>query len=154
MFSLLLAAQVLATAPPPPPVYVATDDPWRDRGSGGERVRLGVIVRAANMTLWDGALWVSARNSSSFRQTVQEAQPDACPRPSAYGAQNEVSVQLVPQRAGAAAALSVMVRWARPGDGACGGARTVELRETVPMPGAAATVLRGDAGLVVELRRR
>ncbi|MBB3692503.1 hypothetical protein [Sphingomonas sp. BK580] len=157
MFSLLLVAQVLATAPPPPPVYVMIDEPQRERGRGnGERVRLGVVMRAGNTTMWDGTLWVSARNISSFRQSIQEAQPVACPRAAAYpyAAQNEVSVQLVPQGSGEASSLSVTARWVRPGEGACGGARTIELRETVPMPDAAATVLRGDAGLIVELRRR
>ncbi|MGK6324110.1 hypothetical protein ACMGDM_13660 [Sphingomonas sp. DT-51] len=87
---------------------------------------------------------------------MQEPQPEGCPRtPSfGYGAQNEVSVQLSSERGGQAAMLAVTVRWARPVEEGCGGTRTVELREAVPMPGSTPVVLRGDGGLVVELRRR
>lgn len=161
----LLIAQAAATlsAPqaPPLPIVMAPPPAFLPRVAAfamnqGPRVRVGVTVRSPAGILWDGSLWVSGRGQSSWRQSVQEPQAEDCPRTRPYDSmQNEISVTLSPTgEAGLAPLVNVSVRWARPAEAACGGARIVELRETVSLEDGKPAVIRGDGGLVVELRRR
>ncbi|MGR6327915.1 hypothetical protein ACU5AX_02505 [Sphingomonas sp. XXL09] len=165
MLTALQAAVIAAPpAPPAPPqIYLTpiSPPPGQSNRNGvptmpaPKRSRIGVVVRAGNLPLWDGALWVASRGVSVWRQSVQEPLPEQCgPRPWSND-QNEISVQLSPVIDDAnASRIAVTVRWVRSGDEVCGGTRSVELRQTIAVPPSGVAVVRGDAGLVVELRQR
>jgi hypothetical protein len=158
MVIVLLAQAALPPVSAPTPVLVSVpsvDAIGRDPRAR-ERTRVAVIMKAEGRTLYDGALWVGRRAPASWRQTVQEAPVPACAPATPWDARgNEISVQVMPRfdDPGAAERFVVTVRWQRPGDAPCSGARTVELRESVTL-GGGPVVLRGDAGLTVEVRRR
>lgn len=151
---LIAQAASIVSVPTPPPVFAASS---AERPSG-ERTRVAIMVRAGSTVLFDGALWVGARGQSSWRQTFQEALDPRCEGSRPYDArQNETSVQITTGYDNAAVGprpMFVTVRWQRASDEGCAGARTVEMRERVVLEGSAPVVLRGDAGLTVELRRR
>lgn len=161
MIALLLAQAAVSVAAPPltpsPPVIVT-----RSAFSPGitrPRFRVAITVRAAEGVLWSGSLWVSSRaGGASWRQNMQEAQPDECATPITYGvnAQSELSVQVNPMSSADTSAreqVTVNVRWTRPAPTPCGGSRTVELRQTIALDSREPAVVRGDGGLLVELRR-
>lgn len=164
IFLLLAAAAQLPPAPPPmmravtappaPRIYVPTiASPPLDNGP---RRRIGIILRAGDATLWNGSLLVSARGGASWRQSKQEAAAETCVTGRAYDqSQNELSVTLSPNYVGSdpiTPTIVVTVRWVRPGEGRCGGSRTVEVRETVALGAGKAQLLRADGGLSVEVR--
>lgn len=158
MLIVLLAQAALPPVSAPPPVFVPAPSVEPDRRDPrlGERTRIAVIVKAEGRTLYDGALWVGRQAPASWRQTVQEAPDPACARATPWDARgNEISVQVMPRfdEPRAPERFVVTVRWQRTGDRPCSGTRTVELREGVTLDGGPA-VLRGDAGLTVEVRRR
>ncbi len=171
MIVMLTAVQAAVTAPlpappappAPPQIHLTPISPPPGQSNRTSvpmmavptRSRIGVVVRAGNRPLWDGALWVASRGVSVWRQSVQEPLPEQCgPRPWSND-QNEISVQLSPVIDEAnASRIAVTVRWVRSGDDVCGGTRSVELRQTIAVPPNGVAVLRGDAGLIVELRQR
>lgn len=113
-------------------------------------------MRGGGAVLWEGSLWVVPYAQSSWRQSVQEAAPDECGSVrTRFEASRETSISLNMAYDGEQSPrLHVMAQWARPGVEPCSGMRRVELRETVATDATAPIVLRGDGGLVVELRRR
>lgn len=158
---MLLALLAQAAPPPvivPTPVLISAPsiDANRRDPRARERMRIAVRVKAESETLYDGALWVGHQAPASWRQSVQEAPDPACAPATPWdGRGNEISVQVMPRfdEPGAAARIVVTVRWQRPGAAPCSGSRTVELREGITLDGGP-VVLRGDAGLTVEVRGR
>jgi len=153
------AVQVaITTVPTPPPVFVP--NAAADHASPARRVpsraRYDVVVRGGDTLLWRGTLWIGGRGPSSWRQTLQEAQDDGCGPSSWPGAQTETSIQVVPAPpyGGDTGQATVTARWSRPSGVPCGGARVVEIRQTISLDAASPIVLSGDGGLVVELRRQ
>lgn len=152
------AVAVLSPPSPPPRSMTAMPGPVMIARPGGERTRVAIVMRGGGAILFDGMLWVGMRGQSSWRQTLQEAPDPRCVGERPYEArQDEASIQIStsydPMGTGTRPLL-VTVRWQRPNDDGCAGARTVELRQSVVLDGSAPVMLRGDAGLTVELRRR
>jgi hypothetical protein len=156
-----LLAQTVVTPPPAPPPAPAPRPVTRGPDTyltapPRERFRLAVTLRSASALLWDGDLWVANSGQSSWSESRTEPPEQTCTPAAYYGSSRsaETSVTVNALQRGAETYLNVTVRWSRASDAPCGGLRTVELRETVPMPGERPAVIRGDGGLVLELRRR
>jgi hypothetical protein len=152
-------AAMAVSAPPPmvrnyPVPVVTTIDPQAPLQVSD----IDVVIRAPSGLLWQGTLRVAERGGeSSWSQTRSEPPRSACPSRSSYfwnGEREMLSLSLASASREMAATLVVQVRWARRGEGACDGLRTVELRQTVEMTGRQTTTVSGDGGLRVELRRR
>ncbi|WEK42661.1 MAG: hypothetical protein P0Y64_14945 [Candidatus Sphingomonas colombiensis] len=159
MIVLLLAQAAVHPAPPPPPVIITTVPRLpSEQGITRPRIRVAVSVRAPEGVLWSGALWVSPRGLASWRQNMMEAQADECMPQNGFRSStaNELNVQLsvlpLVDPAGDER-ISVNVRWSRPASSPCGGSRIVELQEQARLDKRGPTILKGDGGLVVELRR-
>lgn len=159
MIALLLAQAGVPLAPPAPPMIITTAPRLPgEQANTRPRFRVVVSVRAPEGLLWSGALWVSPRGPASWRQNMMEAQADECAPQNAFRSttSNELNVQLnvLPSADPAGdGRISVSVRWSRPGSSPCGGIRTVELQEQARLDRRGPTILKGDGGLVVELRR-
>ena len=163
------------SAPPPPIVSVNTAPPPVVETGPSGRPRLYLIpeannappdmielrVRSGGQLLWEGRLRVAAPGASLI-QHINETEPTGCP-PSAYAHSVHSSLTASVQRAKlsitpeGAFNYHVRVAWERPSSArGCGneGARRVEVSQGVDLrPGQAAT-LKGDVGLIVEVRRR
>lgn len=157
---MLFVAQAAMTVAAPPPRVVSVPPPMIMRspnGDPGPRTRVAIVLRSPQEIIWQGDLWVGTRGSSSWRESISEAGAEPCNRSWEYGGgQRESSVTLGPQRAEASGeqTLVVTVRWSRPVDEPCSGVRTVELRQPVKLPASGSITIKGDGGLVVEVRRR
>lgn len=162
------------SAPPPIAVVNTAPPPVVETGPSG-RPRLHLIpeannappdmielrVRSGGQLLWEGRLRVAAPGASLI-QHINETEPIGCP-PSAYAHSVHSSLTASVQRAKlsitpeGAFNYHVRVAWERPSSvRGCGneGARRVEVSQGVDLrPGQAAT-LKGDVGLIVEVRRR
>jgi hypothetical protein len=160
---------------PPPPMIVSTAPPPIAETGPSDRPRLYLIpeannappdmielrVRSGSQLLWEGRLRV-ARPGASLIQHINETEPSGCP-PSAYAHSVHSSLTASVQRAKlsitpeGAFNYHVRVAWERPSSArGCGnqGARRVEVSQGIDLrPGQGAT-LKGDVGLVVEVRRR
>lgn len=150
---LIAPEQVQIVAPPAPPAYGA---PAQTNAPLAERVKIAVVIRAGGQTLYDGALWVSPRGQAAWQLSVQEAPDPMCQPDVGNTRTNELSIRISSTRYGSyanAGLYAVTVRWQRPGETACEGVRTVELREAVNLANTP-IVLKGDGGLTVEIRRR
>ncbi len=167
MLVLLLTQVMITHVPPAPPPFrsyaapsiVALPTTPSDRTAAlRERVAVGIVVRAPQGVLWSGSLWVDAMRGASWRQSESEAlEPNCTLVEQSYGtAQREVSVTVRRSvRSGEAPdAFSIEARWTRPSEAGCGGTSTVELRQTLALAPGATQTLKGDGGLVIELRRR
>ncbi|WP_019514840.1 hypothetical protein [Sphingomonas sp. Mn802worker] len=163
MFLLLLAQTGVVLAPPASSVYVPA--PIVTRSSASDRmaamresVPLDVVVRVPQGVLRSGRLLVDGARGASWRQSQSEAVASSCEQVDLpFGAsQREASVTLrrVMRSDMADDLFSVEARWTRPRDAGCGGTSTIELRQTVTLAVGATQTLKGDGGLVVELRRR
>jgi hypothetical protein len=164
----LLLTQVAIThvpsAPPPlrsyaaPPIVALPSTPFDRTAALRERVAVGIVVRAPQGVLWSGSLWVDAMRGASWRHSESEALESNCTLgDQSYGtAQREVSVTVrrSVRSAEASDAFSIEARWTRPSEAGCGGTSTVELRQTLALAPGAVQTLKGDGGLVIELRRR
>ena len=160
---LLMIAQTLVapvpTAPPAPP-QVPRFAPTRigDVSAPERRLPLDVVVRSAEGVLWSGGLIVGSRGQSSWTQSRSEPADPACAVRGVYasGERDGLNVQLylVGTSDDPAARVAVTVRWSRRAEVACGGSRTVELSQIVGLADRSAVQIRGDGGLVIELRRR
>ena len=122
---------------------------------------LEIRVRSGNETLWEGRLRV-ARPGASIIQHINETEPSGCP-PSAYAHSVHSSLTASVQRAKlsitpeGAFNYHVRVAWERPSSAlGCGneGARRVEVSQGIDLRPGQGVTLRGDVGLVVEVRRR
>ncbi len=163
MFLLLLAQAGAVLAPPAPSIYVPA--PIVTRSSASDRmaamresVPLDIVVRVPQGLLWSGRLLVDGGRGASWRQSQSEAVASSCGQIDLpfNASQREASVTLRRStRSDMAADLfSVEARWTRPSDAGCGGTSTIELRQTVMLAVGTTQILKGDGGLVVELRRR
>jgi len=164
MLVLLLAQVLITQVPPAPRIYgappiVSRSDSMADRNAAArERVAVGIVVRAPQGVLWSGTLWVDGVRGASWRQSENEApEPECALVDQPFGnAQREISVTLrrsVRQTDGPDM-LTLDARWTRPSQTGCGGTSTVELRQSLALAPGATQTLKGDGGLVVELRRR
>ncbi|HEX8574165.1 MAG TPA: hypothetical protein VF759_15600 [Allosphingosinicella sp.] len=118
-------------------------------------------VRSGNEILWEGRLRV-AKPGASMIQHINETEPSGCP-PSAYAHSVHSSLTTSVQRAKlsitpeGAFNYHVRVAWERPSSGrGCGneGARRVEVSKGIDLRPEQSATLKGDVGLVVEVRRR
>lgn len=133
---LLAQAAATASAPAPP--------------SGAET--LDVAIRAADRTLWRGPLTVAPEEASGWSQSRYEPAPHGCPR--GRDASESVSIRMVPQPSDdGTLVMAVTVRWTHAGDAPCAPSRAVELSQAVAFDGGGLVTLRGNDGLVVDLRR-
>jgi hypothetical protein len=172
---LLFAAQAAQPAPPPPMMTTNVSPPPVVVDVGPNRPRLYAIpeannappdmidikVRAGSDGLWAGRLRV-ARPGASLIQHINETAPDGCP-PDPYGGSvhSSLTVSVLRNKLSitpeGAFNYHVRVSWERPSSArgcANEGARKVEVSQGIDLrPGQAAT-LKGDSGLVVEVRRR
>ncbi|WP_298814326.1 hypothetical protein [uncultured Sphingomonas sp.] len=123
-----------------------------------ERVAVGIVVRAPQGVLWSGKLWVDAMRGTPCRHSESEAlEPNFAFNDQSYGtAQRDVSVngRRSPRSGETPDIFSIEARWTRPSEAGCGGTSTVELRQSLALAPGAIQTLRGDGGLVIELRRR
>lgn len=167
MLVLLLTQVAITLVPPAPPLLrsyaappiVALPTTPSDRTVAlRERVAVGIVVRAPQGVLWSGNLWVDAMRGASWRQSESEAlEPNCALGDQSYGtAQREVSVNVrrSPRSGEAPDLFSIEARWTRPSEAGCGGTSTVELRQSLALAPGATQTLKGDGGLVIELRRR
>jgi hypothetical protein len=166
--AMLAAAQqpviVTPTAPPAPPSPPMVTTPVLSRYvSSAERlaqppVSLEIRVSGEDGAIWEGRLRVGP-TGASISQNRSEAQPANCQVPSQFldrSVRTGFTLNLSPGYGEAADLYSVNVSWTRVAANGCAhdGTRTVQMQSTVTVPEHSSTVLRGDAGLVVELRRR
>jgi hypothetical protein len=121
---------------------------------------LDVRVSGEGGLLWEGTLRVGA-SSAMINQSRTEAQPASCPREamlSERSVHTTFSLNLSPSFYSEEPDLySVSVGWTRLPDGnACArdGTRTVQLQTTIRIAEHNMATLHGDAGLIVEIRRR
>ncbi len=164
MLVLLLAQVLITQVPPVPRIYgsaptVSRSDSMADRNAAArERIAVGIVVRAPEGVLWSGNLWVDGMRGASWKQTETEALgPECAMVDQPFGAvQREISVTLrrSVRQTDAPDMLTVDARWTRPSQTGCGGTSTVELRQSLALAPGATQTLRGDGGLIVELRRR
>jgi hypothetical protein len=164
MLVLLLAQVLIAQVPPVPRIYasppiVSRPDAVAHRNAAArERIAVSVVVRVPQGVLWSGNLWVGGIRGASWRQSENEALgPECALVDQPFGtAQRETSVTLrrSVRQTDAPDMLTVDARWTRPSQAGCGGTSTVELRQSLALAPGATQTLKGDGGLIVELRRR
>lgn len=151
------------TAPPPPIVMVTPPAPPAPPMARREieRFLVDVEIRAGGELLWSGPLRVASGQPSTFRRDSSEPAAQSCADVYGSGAQqNSLQFSITPswqpgpdpQRA------MVLLRWGRPGANPCvgrsGGARSVELSDSVLLAAGQWATVTGDAGLVLRIRRR
>lgn len=166
----------IATHSPPPPVMVVNTAPPPVVETGpSDRPRLYLIpeannappdmieirVRSGSETLWEGRLRV-AKPGASLIQHINETEPAGCP-PSAYAhsVHSSLTVSVLRNKLSitpeGAFNYHVRVAWERPSSPrGCGneGARKVEVSQGIDLRPEQSAALKGDVGLVVEVRRR
>lgn len=121
--------QATGSAPVPPPIirtYPApvVVTPYSESSAGAMQVfDIDVVIRAPSGPLWQGTLRVADRGGeSSWSQTRNEPARAACPLRDSYwnGEREMLSLTLSPVSR-TSGSMTVQVRWARRGDGACDG---------------------------------
>jgi hypothetical protein len=150
---------ITPTAPPAPPAPSQYTGLAEREAMRPETLELRVATDEG--LLWQGPLRVGL-NGAAISQERREAVAEQCIGQSGYsaGLQTNFSVsvsRLFRTGSGRAMSYSVSVRWTRPGSGdgcATLGSRTVQLEQKVELEPGRETILRGDAGLTVTIRRR
>lgn len=157
---IMLAVQAAATPvlPNPPPLSTALISPVPPRAERGADAPVAVrtvevVARGGSELLWQGTLRVSDRGGeSSWSQT--RAEPCNGRNYFGSGDRDMFSVSLSSTSRDVPGSVNLRVRWSRRGEGSCDGARTVEMSQTMVLAAGERTVVTGDGGLRLELRRR
>ena len=143
---------VRVPVPPPVPVPTPAEIP--------ERYMLDVEVRGGGDMLWSGQVRVAANVSATVRRELTQASEQPCPESGYLGNTEQTSLNLSFQPRPISQGdhrLQVNARWARPGDNNCSSglsARVAELTDLLTLETNVWTEIRGDAGLVLRVRRR
>jgi hypothetical protein len=173
LIALLMAQSTPAPAPPiavsntsPPPVVETgpSDRPHIyaiPEANNAPPDLIELRVRSGTELLWAGTLRV-ARPGASLIQHINQTEPTGCPpSPYAHSVHSSLSVSLLRDKLSitpeGAFSYHVRVSWERPSSArGCGGegARKVEVSQAVDLRPGQTTALKGDVGLVVEIRRR
>lgn len=161
---IMLAAQA-ATVPvrrdPPPiirqavPMMVPTFQ--RDADAPIATRTIEIVARGGAALLWQGTLRVADRGGESgWSQTRSEPPAEPCSLRNYFnsGEREIFSVFLSAGSSDTPDRLSVRVKWTRRAEGSCDGIRTVEMSQTVALAAGKQTVVTGDGGLRLALRRR
>jgi hypothetical protein len=176
LIALLLQSQIpqLREAPPPPvPSVRHTSPPVRTVRvptpppvpipapvETAERYLLDVEALGGGDLLWSGQLRVAANVSATVRRELTQASEQPCPESGYIGNTEQASLNLSFQPRPVSQGdhrLQVSARWARPGDNSCSSglsARVAELTDLLTLEPDVWTEIRGDAGLVLRVRRR
>jgi hypothetical protein len=120
-----------------------------------------VRVSSEQGLLWQGDLRVGA-SGANVMQSRTESETAGCQASDRNNRslRNHLHLNLDRSSSGARdgeAAYALRLSWSRPASSqgcAAGGSRTVEISQAVDLPAGGQATLRGDAGLVVTLRRR
>ena len=162
MFALAAVAPVLS-APSPPPV-VLLPPTLALSGIPSVLATLDVELRADGEVLWSGPMRVSNRSGAGFNRQKYDAPANACVTDEISYSPNSVRSSLsvninMPRIDPNNYGFEVRVNWDRPGRQAdCNdirrGTRTIALTERFALAPKAGTVLTGDGGLTVRIRRR
>ena len=149
-------------APPAPPWVVGSppSPPAPPMRSSGARslYPVSVELRAGTALLWSGTVEVGGTGSTSLSHRLSEPAPscgDALP--GRRYAETSYSLSLYPHLDGAGTVrLQVNASWTRTDPGSCdlpSGSRTVSFTQEVELVHGRPSILRGDGGLTVTLKR-
>ena len=159
------AASAPVSVPPPVPQIVQVDRPppivavRQQQPSAFLAFPVEIEMRSATEILWAGTLRVSNTNGSSYNMERSEPPLGACDDRSYRVIQTQIRLNLNFQRNESMPdRLGVSATWKRPasseGCSESRTSRTVMLEDMVALPPGATQQIKGDAGLVITLRRR
>ena len=167
MLQLVLPALLAVSAPsssaaaPPMPVTTTAPPvvitPTAPAGTPRPIVQFDIRVSGEEGQIWDGGLRVGGMGGN-YRQDLSEAAPELCePQGSDVVQRRDFSIMVRPGNYRSPDSYVVSVSWTRPLPGkGCGrnGTRSVQLQQTVTIQPGETITLRGDAGLIVQMKRR
>lgn len=157
LYALILAAQAKPAIPPPPPIVVAPPVPYlRDSGVA---TPIAVRVIVGDQVLLSDTLRVDGLSGGNYNQSRVEAGPDNCPSEfrSYTGTNTGLNLRLNRRGTDQQGYFAISLSWSRAADpSTCAsyGTRTATLNHNFELKPGQTLRLTGDAGLVVELRRK